>query len=67
MGWPRDTTVFPEPTWWNGDYTDADIEQMDHRDGAQADGIHCPQCGEPRPHYKDGMCELCWIEEHEGD
>lgn len=19
MGWPRDTSSFPEPTWWNGD------------------------------------------------
>jgi len=19
MGWPRTTSSFPEPTWWNGD------------------------------------------------
>lgn len=63
MGWPRDTTVFPEPTWWNGD----EPEFYQTGDGVEPDGYHCPQCGEPRPHYKDGMCELCWIEENEGD
>ena len=26
------------------------------------DDHHCPQCGEPHPHFRDGVCELCWYE-----
>lgn len=26
------------------------------------DSAFCPECGEPRDHYRDGMCELCWHE-----
>lgn len=22
----------------------------------------CPRCGEPNPHFRDGMCERCWWE-----
>lgn len=29
----------------------------------ESDGHHCPYCGEPHPHYRDGMCELCWHED----
>lgn len=24
---------------------------------------HCPSCGEPRKHFREGLCELCWIEQ----
>lgn len=30
MGYPRTTTVFPEPTWWNGD-DDRDLDADDPR------------------------------------
>ena len=62
MGWPRNSSSFPEPTWWNGD-EDRDLGQE-----PELDVEHCPQCGEPRPHYADGMCEQCWCEaKYHGD
>lgn len=61
MGWPRDTVDFPEPTPWNGD--DDDFAVPD-----EADGFHCPCCGEPHDHYADGVCKQCWIEmQYHGD
>lgn len=39
MGWPRDTSSFPEPTSWNGD------EQFDTGDPI----ADCDCCGKHRP------------------
>ena len=54
MGWPRTTTVFPEPTWWNGDpEPDPNEEYL----------FTCEKCGTvwnilDEPHEK-GLCPEC--------
>lgn len=42
MGWPRTTSSFPEPTWWNGDSPPSEVEEEEDT--------------EPEPEESDDEC-----------
>lgn len=50
MGWPRTTSSFPEPTWWNGDPDNIDSEPPDYREPPY------PWCHTPRACIQLGYC-----------
>lgn len=57
MGWPRTTTVFPEPTWWNGDDQRPGPDDFDGSEcpecGAEMEGGECPECGYVDPEVEE--------------